>query len=270
MFHSLLFYARKAAQRQFRAKYKVDMVSGNYRLKTADSTEELEAALKLRYKIYSLDILDSPSFLKIETDRFDWIADHLLLIDNTSNEVVGTYRILDTVELAKSYVALEFKIEALLEKHGRFLELGRACVRPDFRNGQTLMCLWKGIAAYVKASECFILLGVASEWNAEYANAEKWLETLPEKFRFLDHPELEPTAAFQVDENAPAVVEEEFKPGPLLRGYFSMGAKICTTPAHDRDYECLDFLTFLDFNNLESIWKKRLGLLDLPSDLQPV
>ena len=36
----------------------------------------------------------------------------------------------------------------------------------------------------------------------------------------------------------------------LLAAYLSLGAKICGSPAIDREFKTIDFLTFLDFSSL--------------------
>ena len=44
---------------------------------------------------------------------------------------------------------------------------------------------------------------------------------------------------------------------PLLRSYFTAGAKVYGEPALDLDFKCIDFLTILDVNNLTSGYKRR-------------
>ena len=36
----------------------------------------------------------------------------------------------------------------------------------------------------------------------------------------------------------------------LLRAYLKFGAKICSYPAYDRDFKCIDFLTIIDYHNI--------------------
>ena len=64
--------------------------------------------------------------------------------------VVGTYRLLRQ-DVAEShggfYTENEFDIAGLIERHAglRFLELGRSCVLPRYRNKRTVELLWHGI-----------------------------------------------------------------------------------------------------------------------------
>ena len=68
--------------------------------------------------------------------------------------VVGTYRLLrqDMAERHDGfYSAAEFDIGALIGRHRdqKFLELGRSCVLPPYRNKRTVELLWHGIWTYV-------------------------------------------------------------------------------------------------------------------------
>jgi putative hemolysin len=92
-----------------------------------------------------------------DKDAFDKICDHLLVIDHAANPsisgnqpVVGTYRLLrqDVAERNSGfYTEDEFDISALIDRHAslRFLELGRSCVLPRYRNKRTVELLWHGI-----------------------------------------------------------------------------------------------------------------------------
>ena len=81
--------------------------------------------------------------------------------------VVGTYRLLpqDMAERhGGSYTANEFDIGGLLAQHSslRFLELGRSCVLPRYRNKRTVELLWHGIYAYVVQNGVNVMIGCAS------------------------------------------------------------------------------------------------------------
>jgi putative hemolysin len=67
---------------------------------------------------------------------------------------------------------------------------------------------------------------------------------------YLVAPELitVPTAAYRLGP-APAALAEA-RPPKLLRGYLSLGAKICSSPAIDREFRSIDFLTLLDLQTL--------------------
>ena len=44
---------------------------------------------------------------------------------------------------------------------------------------------------------------------------------------------------------------------PLLKSYLKVGAKIVGRPALDKDFQCFDFLTLLDFNNANKKYRDK-------------
>ena len=59
-----------------------------------------------------------------------------------------------------------------------------------------------------------------------------------------------PQDQFRFPLAAPASVAASVHPPRLLRAYLSIGAKICGPPALDREFKTIDFLTFLDLEQL--------------------
>ena len=43
----------------------------------------------------------------------------------------------------------EFDLGNIPDSDGDKLEMGRACIHPDFRSGFTFIALWKGLAGYI-------------------------------------------------------------------------------------------------------------------------
>ena len=79
--------------------------------------------------------------LRRDRDCYDRHCDHLLVIDNsgTKQKIVGTYRMLcdQKANMAGGfYSQKEFDILPLMSAHSgaRFLELGRSCILPAYRN----------------------------------------------------------------------------------------------------------------------------------------
>ena len=62
------------------------------------------------------------------------------------------------------YTDSEFDIASLMERHRdlRFLELGRSCVLPPYRNKRTVELLWHGIWSYVRQNSFDVMIGCAS------------------------------------------------------------------------------------------------------------
>ena len=154
------------------------IIYGNLELKLAQDPYEIEAAQKLRYRVFYEEMGANPSpqvkRLRLDHDEFDGAADHLLVIDRRlrnnfngrgSHPVIGTYRLLQRSHLGPSknfYTANEFDISKILSFPGKISELGRSCVDINYRNRVTLQLLWQGIAAYVFSHKIDLMFGCAS------------------------------------------------------------------------------------------------------------
>src|ERR1044072_679507 len=75
---------------------------GRYLLYFAQTPKELDAALKLRFEVFNLELgegLESSFQTGRDRDEFDQSCHHLIVLDQQNNEVVGTYR-MQTGEMA--------------------------------------------------------------------------------------------------------------------------------------------------------------------------
>jgi putative hemolysin len=146
---------------------------GPLEVRLAGSPAEVHAAQALRYRVFYREMSAVPSLrerlLRRDIDRFDAICDHLLVTDDTraGRRIVGTYRLLRQEVAARHggfYSADEYDIAPLLARkaHLNFLELGRSCVLPGYRNKRTVELLWHGIWAYVLAHRLDVMIGCAS------------------------------------------------------------------------------------------------------------
>ena len=142
-----------------------------YQTSLARSKAEIRAAQRLRYEVFVAELGGSGDGVdhanRLEIDRFDTHADHLLLRDvkSGSDAVVGVYRLMTQGHATAAngfYSASEFDLTPLLNSGLSLLELGRSCLHPDHRGGPALMALWQGLADYVAGHDIDILFGTAS------------------------------------------------------------------------------------------------------------
>ncbi len=151
---------------------------GSLEVRLAQTAAEVRQAQKLRYRVFYQEGSAIPNpgrmFARRDVDAYDAICDHLLVIDHGARDthpgrpaVVGTYRLLRQ-SLAEDYggfyTAGEFDIGGLIARHGnlQFLELGRSCVLPPYRNKRTVELLWHGIWSYVLQNRLDVMIGCAS------------------------------------------------------------------------------------------------------------
>src|SRR6202000_2648389 len=125
-----------------------------YSLLLSTDPAQIEAAQRLRYDVFSSE----PGFALtgqgdgLDVDRFDEHCDHLLVREDNSGELVGCYRMLSptgAVAAGGLYTATEFDITALDALRPSLVEMGRAVVRDDHRNGAVVLLMWAGILAYL-------------------------------------------------------------------------------------------------------------------------
>ncbi len=134
---------------------------------------ELYAAQRLRFQMFYEAVgITPPAHIAAEGRDFqtyDLHCDHLIAVHQDlttgAETVVGNYRLMrdkiaDMHDGFKS--ALEYDLSPLKYYGGNVLELGRACVHPDFRSSGVIQKLWAGIAHYVIRHKVDMMLGTAS------------------------------------------------------------------------------------------------------------
>ncbi|MDD5195648.1 MAG: GNAT family N-acetyltransferase [Candidatus Omnitrophica bacterium] len=190
-----------------------------------------------------------------EHDQFDKLCEHIVVIERNLNRVVGTYRLLLGSTAAKNigfYSETEFNLENIKKNcQPELLEMGRACVDPEYRKYPILAYMWKAIASYVKEHNVNYLLGCASiEHPTE--------ETIGKIFTFLKANAFSPQnlrvtplegKAYPYSKNighceAKSVVK--LLPS-LMRNYLKIGAYACGEPVWDKVFDTADFFMLLDF-----------------------
>ena len=108
-------------------------------------------AKKLRYRIFAgeLGANFQTRIPGVDQDIFVPYCDHLVVRDEHTGAVVGTYRVL-SLEKARQigcyYSESEFDLTRLQYLRPRMDEIRRSCVHPDYRTGATITLLWAGLA----------------------------------------------------------------------------------------------------------------------------
>ena len=135
----------------------------------ADTDAQLRAAQALRYKVFVEELGGNGPMVdhkaRLEKDRFDPFADHMIATDEISGEVVGVYRLMRSDQAARAgqfYSEDEYNLDPLKRSGRPLLELGRSCLHKDFRGGTVMYHLWAALAAYVAQHNIEVLFGVAS------------------------------------------------------------------------------------------------------------
>lgn len=241
--------------------------SPHYTLLVAQQQAEVHAAQRLRHRVFAGEmgaVLHS-SQPGLDVDEFDAHCDHLVVREDRTGEIVGTYRMLppDGARRADGlYCETEFAIPGLAGLREGLVETGRSCVHPDHRTGAVVNLVWAGIARYMLLTGYRWLVGCASvplrtPGAPDGALAAGVWETVkarhlaPEQYWVQPHRPWDVAAA-----PASSGAETTLRPRPatlppLLRGYLRLGAWVCGPPAHDLDFGVADFLVLLSLDRMD-------------------
>jgi putative hemolysin len=219
----------------------------------ARTPQVLRAAQALRWRVFAEELGARLSSREagIDQDLFDAHCDHLVVRDEDSGEVVGTYRILPP-EAARRvgcyYAESEFDLTRLRLLRARMVEVGRSCIHPDYRNGAVITLLWAGLARYMQAQGHQYLAGCASMGMADGGHAAASVyarlserHMAPIEYRVFPRW---PLPLERLDANAGGELPA------LVQGYLRAGAWVCGEPAWDPDFNTADFFLLLPLANL--------------------
>ena len=235
-----------------------------FKIEWASSQNEIKEAQRLRYKVFAQEMgANLPQNAEgLDIDEFDAYCDHLLIRDQDSLKVVGTYRVLPphkALEIGRLYSDAEFDLSRLNHLRPKLVELGRSCVHQDYRSGAVIMALWSGLAQFMQKNGYEIMLGCAS---IPMADGGHYAASL---YNSLGNDQMAPTE-FHAFPRLPLPLEKlngglEVEPPPLIKGYLKLGAKICSAPAWDPDFNTADLLTMLRLSEINPRYAKHfLGL----------
>ncbi len=258
--------------KEFRAKVHFAFTRGHYQVRTAENGEDLKSCLKLRFDVFHKEFMKKRRTQGVDVDLLDYDCDHLMVVDQRSGQVIGTYRLNSSSFSNSCYSQNEFHMEKILALQGPRLELGRACIDISHRSGVIIALLWRGIAAYIRTTETRVLFGCSSIKTIEPLEIAVVTQHLRDSGFLTYEYGVKPTAKYTarqlpralayLDENpyAPRPVDPEDLIPPLFRSYLKMGAKLCGEPALDRDFYCIDFLTLIGVEAFTSTIKQRYSL----------
>jgi putative hemolysin len=233
----------------------LEISAGNYQVRLVRSAAELDAALRLRFEVFNLELGEglATSYLTgRDQDQFDSRCQHLIAIDRTNGEVVGTYRLQTLADAGVAdgfYTAGEFNLQQMpLEILAESVEIGRACIAVAHRNTQVLMLLWQGLMQFLAANDKRYFFGCCSLTTQKQAEGWALLRSLERQHHL--HPTLRvmPKPGFACRLNGEALAETETEPKipRLFRAYLRFGAKVCGPPAIDRQFRTIDFFVICD------------------------
>lgn len=235
----------------------------HFRIRLARDEADRLSAMRLRYRVFVEELGANTAGVdhaaRTETDDFDAIYDHLVLVDRRRDpagldHVVGVYRLLRGEVAAAHggfYSAEEYDLGPLLRSGRRLLELGRSCVDREYRGGTAMFHLWNGLASYVLEHRIEVLFGVASFHGTDTA-------ALCQPLAFLHHNHLAPPA-LRVRAHGPCRAEMDLLPEDridrleamrqmptLIKAYLRLGGVVGDGAFVDHDFNTVDVCLLMD------------------------
>ncbi len=283
----------KGLRPQIVPKINLRLEKGSYIVKTVSEPWEFQEVIRLRYAVFHREYRKAILPFGWDLDDYDFICDHLIIIQKNEasakkeGTVVGTYRMICSTFSESFYSQTEFNLDEFLKLPGVKLELGRACIHPDYRKGSVMNLLWRGVTEYLKQTDARYLFGCSSVKvmdAPEVADISRYLENkgfVSEEYGIRPLPNWEVPALDEhlakayvndaVSEAVSAVAGDGATAGvivpedtkakellpPLLEMYLLAGAKVVGRPALDRDFRCVDYLTVLDTTKLSALFSRR-------------
>lgn len=229
----------------------------------ANHLDEVREAQQLRYAIFAgeMGATLSSALPGHDVDHFDDFCEHLLVRDEATDQVVGTYRLLTPVQAQRAgglYTETEFNIDALNSLKSEMVELGRSCVHADYRHGAVIMALWGALAQFMQRNQLSSMVGCASipmlhqgRMSGDAA-ASIWHQV--SQTHLAD-------SAWHVHAHMPLPVTQldialNVEPPALIKGYLRLGARVLGAPAWDPDFNTADLPMLLRIEDMPARYRK--------------
>lgn len=250
---------------------------GALTVKLAETRAEIEAAKRLRYAVFHEERgkkHTGAASADIDEDGFDAYCDHLIVVDEDSPSpaggppVIATYRLMDRQMAARAgrfYSAGEYDIAPLLARHEKlsFLEFGRSCVAPGYRDKRTVELLWHGSWAYVRRHGHDVMFGCASFEGTDPAAHAEALSLLGEQALAESDWQV---AAIAPSVTLPVLKAEDYNARkalrslpPILKGYLRLGAIFAGEAVIDHEFGTVDVLVILPVARLNPRYVQYYG-----------
>ncbi len=239
---------------------------GKIQVSWARHQDEVRQAQRLRYQVFATEMgATLPGTVPgHDIDLFDDFCEHLLVRDEASQEVIGTYRVLTPTQARRAgstYSDTEFDLTRLRFLRPRMVELGRSCVHADHRHGGVILALWGALAEFMARNQLDTMIGCASipmqhsghpEHGSGHAAASIWRQVRQTHLAAIEY-HVTPRLPLPVDRLDDSL---DVEPPALIRGYLRLGAKVLGAPAWDPDFNSADLPMMMRIADLPPRYRK--------------
>ncbi|AMM22973.1 GNAT family N-acetyltransferase [Variovorax sp. PAMC 28711] len=238
-------------------------VASGLSVQWARHQDEVRAAQRLRYQVFAVEMgarLNTP-LAGHDIDLFDDFCEHLLVRDEATQTVIGTYRVLTPAQARRvggTYSDTEFDLTRLRSLRSRMVELGRSCVHAEHRQGGVILALWGALAGFMRQNKLDTMIGCASipmQHNGlpgGNAAASIWRQLSATHMAPIQH-HVQPRLPLPIERLDSSL---DVEPPALVRGYLRLGAKLLGAPAWDPDFNTADLPMLMRIDDLPPRYRR--------------
>ncbi|MEL7515226.1 MAG: GNAT family N-acyltransferase [Pseudomonadota bacterium] len=236
----------------------ISLKKGRYTVREAEGGKDIEAAQRLRALCFGTSS-------SLDADEFDEACTHILIHAVSDSSLACCFRMLPLTgpEIAQSYSAQYYDLNALETFEGNMVEMGRFCIHPELNDPDILRVAWGAMTSYVDRNNVQMLFGCSSFAGTE---TEDYLDA----FAMLKHRHLAPNRwlprvkAPNVFKYAarlrrkPDAKKAMLRMPPLLKTYLMMGGWVSDHAVIDRQMNTLHVFTGLEIGAIPPARKRLL------------
>ncbi|SFX49478.1 Putative hemolysin [Thermoactinomyces sp. DSM 45891] len=197
---------------------------------------------------------------------YDLYSDHLIVLDETVNQVVGTYRLLPgkrVIDLGGLYSQSLFEFHHFTEHIPQVLEIGSGCVAAGYRDGKVTQKLWKGIRDYLNGTTYRYIVGCTSLPLMEIQEINELYSFLVYSGFVIDRYRIEPREEFRIqglhlispDKMVSHRIQRKLS-ASLKRCYW-VGGKIASEPIMNPILQTIDFFVVLEVGKMIRHYRRK-------------
>lgn len=261
------------------AQWPVLAAAGALEVRLAETEGEVEAAQRLRYRVFyeEMSAIPSPDMRaqRRDFDQFDQFCDHILVIDRSQHDedgqpaVVGTYRMMRDADAARAggfYTSGEYDIGPMLAEQGantNVVELGRSCILKAYRSkSSTMQLLWRGVMVYNLRFSVDLMFGCASLQGTNPNALALPLSYLHHFHGMPDGLKVRAKRGLYVDMNLMPKHAIEPKAAlhalpPMIKGYLRAGCSIGDGAVIDRQFDTTDVFIYCPLSKMDARYRSR-------------
>lgn len=240
---------------------------GQYQARLAETPEDIRAAQRLRWLCFIARNEAGDGDDQVDSDALDAECRHMLVEDMTTGQLLCCFRFLPLSggsEIARSYSAQFYNLDALADFDGPMVEMGRFCIHPEARDPNILRIAWAAMTRFVDEAGIEMLFGCSSFTGTEpeeHAEAfamlkerhlapRRWLPRVkaPKVFRFA--------RALRLRKPDPKRAMAAMP--PLLRSYLAMGGWVSDHAVVDSSLRTMHVFTGVEIRAIPPARKRLL------------